>query len=60
MSALTRQPENTNLLQVTKYILTLPRVNNVQYFCQEANLPGISISQIPRQTPIVEIGRAHV
>lgn len=54
-SALTRQPENTNLLQVTKYIMTLPRVNNVQYFCQEANLPGVSISQIARQTPIVDL-----
>lgn len=54
-NALTRQPQNTNLLQVTKYILTLPRVTNVQYFCQEASLPGVSISQIPRQTPIVDL-----
>ena len=54
-SALTRQPQNTNLLQVTKYILTLPRVTNVQYFCQEASLPGVSISQISRQTPIVDL-----
>ena len=54
-NALTRQPQNTNLLQVTKYILTLPRITNVQYFCQEANLPGVSISQISRQTPVVDL-----
>jgi len=54
-SALTRQPQNTNLLQVTKYILTLPRINNVQYFCQEANLPGVSIAVISRQTPVVDL-----
>ena len=54
-SALTRQPENTNLLQVTKYILTLPRINNVQYFCQEANIPGVSIAVISRQTPVVDL-----
>ena len=54
-SVLTRQPQNTNLLQVTKYILTLPRINNVQYFCQEANLPGVSIAVISRKTPVVDL-----
>jgi len=40
---LTRQPENTDLLQVTKFILTIPRINNVQYFLQDATLPGVSL-----------------
>jgi hypothetical protein len=52
---LTRQPENTDLLQVTKFILTIPRINNVQYFLQDATLPGVSLSVITRQTPIVDL-----
>ena len=45
MTALTRSPQNTNYLQPTKYILTLDRIPTVQYFCQEANVPGISLGQ---------------
>jgi hypothetical protein len=54
-SALTRQPQNTNLLQTTKFILTLPRITNTQYFCQDTILPGVSLSVITRATPVVDI-----
>ena len=54
-SALTRQPPNTNLLQTTKFILTLPRITNTQYFCQDTILPGVSLAVISRQTPIVDL-----
>ena len=43
MTAFTRTPENTNLLQPTKFLLTFGRMPATQYFCQEVNLPGITL-----------------
>lgn len=54
-SVLTRQPQNTSLLQTTKYVFVMPRINNVQYFCQEANLPGVSLPEMPRPTSVVDL-----
>lgn len=54
-SVLTRQPQNTNPLQTTKYVFVMPRINNVQYFCQEANLPGVSLPEMPRPTSVVDL-----
>ena len=55
MAALTRQPQNTSLLQATKFLFIMPRINNVQYFCQEANLPGVSLPEMPRPTSVVDL-----
>lgn len=55
MTALTRSPQNTNYLQPTKYILTIDRIPTVQYFCQEANVPGISLGQAAFNTPFVDL-----
>lgn len=33
----------------------MPRINNVQYFCQEANLPGLSLPEMPRPTSVVDL-----
>lgn len=52
---LSRQPEVTSLLQTTKYVFIMPRINNVQYFCQEANLPGVSLPELPRPTSVVDL-----
>lgn len=49
------QPTNTNQLQTTKYLLTFPRISNTQYFCQKVNVPGISINEITRTTPFVDL-----
>ena len=54
-SVLTRQPQNTSLLQTTKYIFSMPRINNVQYFCQEAILPGVALPEMPRPTSVVDL-----
>lgn len=51
MTVLNRNPENTNLLQPTKFLLTFDRIPDVTYFCQEANIPGISIPAIVTNTP---------
>ena len=55
MSGLITQPENTNFLQTTKFILTFPRISNTQYFCQQVNMPGVSLTELPQQTPFIEL-----
>ena len=55
MSAITRAPENTNLLQPTKFLLTFERIRTTQYFCQSVNLPGVSLGEINRPTPFLDM-----
>ena len=55
MSALERNPVNTNYLQPTKYLLTFDRMPTVQYFCQSVNIPGLSIGQAIINTPGLDI-----
>ena len=45
MTVLTRAPQNTNYLQPSKFLLSFDRMPTVQYFCQEVNLPGVSMGQ---------------
>jgi len=51
MSVLTRIPTNTNYLQPTKFLLSIDRIPNTQYFCQTANIPGVSLGQATVNTP---------
>lgn len=55
MSALIRTPENTNLLQPTKFLLSFDRIGTSQFFCQTVNLPGISLGSAPINTPVADI-----
>jgi len=55
MSALDRTPSNTNFLQPTKFILAFNRLPTVQYFCQMANLPGVSLGVAELSTPLLEV-----
>jgi hypothetical protein len=55
MAKLNQQPTNTSLLQPTKFQLTFSRMPNLTYFCQTFNLPGISMSEIVRNTPFVDL-----
>ncbi len=55
MSVLTRTPQNTNFLQPTKFLLTFSRIQDTQYFCQQINLPGISLGDVIRQTPFLDL-----
>jgi hypothetical protein len=55
MTALTRNPSNTDLLQSTKFRINFGRLPGMTYFCQQANLPGISLTEIPKPTPFVEL-----
>jgi len=55
MTALTRNPANLDLLQSTKFRLNFSRLPGVTYFCQSVNIPGVSLSEVPRQTPFVDL-----
>jgi len=55
MTSLTRNPTNPNPLQPNKFLLTFSRAPNVQYFCQQVTVPGISLSETPVPTPFVDI-----
>jgi hypothetical protein len=55
MTALTRSPQNTNLLQPTKFLLTFSRIATVQYFCQSVNIPGVSLGEVIRATPFLDM-----
>ena len=55
MTVLNRNPKNTNFLQPTKFLLTFDRISDVQYQCQEINLPGVSLGEITRPTPFIDM-----
>lgn len=55
MTALNRNPQNTNPLQPTKFLLTFARISDVQYFCQEVNIPGVQLGEVDRVTPFLDL-----
>ena len=55
MSILTRTPENPNFLQPNKFQLQFSRLSKMQYFCQTVTVPGISLSEVQRNTPFVDL-----
>ena len=54
MTVLTRTPNNTNLLQPTKFLLTFSRIPEVTYFCQEVNIPGMNLPNIIVPSPMLD------
>lgn len=55
MTVLNRNPQNTDLLQSTKFRVTFSRLPGATFFCTSANLPGISLTEIPMPTPFVDL-----
>ena len=54
MTALTRTPSNPNFLQPNKFTINFSRLPNMQFFGQMVTVPGISMSEIPQNTPFVD------
>lgn len=44
------QPENNNLAEINAFKLVIGKIPETTYFCQKANLPGISISEVRQET----------
>jgi hypothetical protein len=55
MTAQTRAPSNKDLLQSTKFRVTFDRLPGTTFFCQTANFPGVSLTEIQRPTPFVDL-----
>ena len=55
MSTLQNQPTNTNFLSPIGFKFQLNNFPDVNYFCQSATLPGISINTISVPTPLKTI-----
>ena len=53
--AITSYPSTTNLLQPTKYLVTFPEISETMYFCQKANIPGVSLGMAVQQTPNIDL-----
>lgn len=54
MTALTRNPVSTDLMQSTKFRVTFDYLPGMNFFCQSANLPGVSLTEVPVPTPFVD------
>jgi hypothetical protein len=55
MTAFTRNPTNPNPLIGNKFSLSFGRLPNMQYFCQNVTVPGISLSEAVITNPFVDI-----
>lgn len=55
MTALTRNATNKDILQSNKFRLTFDRLPEMTYFCQTVMLPGVSLTEVPRNTPFVDL-----
>ena len=51
MSAISRNPSNTNQLQASKFQVVFPKISTVTYFCQEVNIPGLGTQPVIHPTP---------
>ena len=55
MTTVYSNPTNPNFLHPNKFQLNFGRTPNVQYFVQSVSVPGISLSEIQRSTPFVDL-----
>lgn len=55
MGAIERNPANRDILQSTKFRLVFNRLPGLTFFCQTVNLPGISLTEVMRPTPFVDL-----
>ena len=50
-------PENTSILQPTKYTFVFPNLPFARYFCQTVSIPGVSTTEITVSTPFANTYR---
>jgi len=55
MGATTRNPSNRDYLQSTKFKFNMARLPGATYFCQTVNLPGLSLTEVIRPTPFIDL-----
>ena len=55
MSALQNLPPNLSYLSPVGFRFQLQKFSEVDYFCQAATIPGVSLSTMPVQLPYKDI-----
>ena len=55
MTAIERNPSNRDILQSTKFKVNFTRLPGLTFFCQTVNLPGVSLTEVMRNTPFVDL-----
>lgn len=55
MNALSNAPLNMNYLSLNNIGFTIKKAPNISFFCQEANIPGISIPPTQTSNPFVRL-----
>jgi hypothetical protein len=48
-------PENINPLSPNGFMFSIARIPEVTYFCQEVNIPEVSLSTVEQGSPFVRI-----
>lgn len=56
-SFLKTAPANTNTLDTTRFVFTIPSLPFANFFCQTVNIPGVSTSPVMVPTPFSETWR---
>ena len=54
MSAITNLPDNYNLLSPIAFKFQIRKLPTVSYFCQSANIPGVTLGETIRSTPFID------
>lgn len=57
MAILSRQPDNLNFLSPLSFNLVLDQTPHVNYFCQQATLPGLTLDVVEQPSPNLRIPR---
>jgi hypothetical protein len=55
MSAFDKQPENNNFLSPLGFRFIVEKLPNVNFFCQSASLPSVSLQENEIQNPLIRI-----
>lgn len=55
MSITVNKPHNTNYLQPTKFLLTFSEISDTVFFCQQVNLPGVTVNEVTQPSPHVSL-----
>ena len=54
MSAIKNLPDNYNLLSPVSFKFQIKKLETVSYFCQNVNLPGLTLGEFTRATPFMD------
>jgi len=48
-------PANPNGMHPNKFLVSFTAIPTVEYWAQSVNIPGLSIGEVPRQTPFIDL-----